>query len=109
MVCHDSGPGLNIFNLLRLTLSLPALKNFETSASAVKSSGNFSLLPRLSKNKSHPFVIAKVRFSVRSAKNSRQGAGPDGDLFNNYRGKGLVEPDGIEPTTSCLQSRRSPS
>ena len=23
--------------------------------------------------------------------------------------KGLVEPDGIEPTTSCLQSRRSPS
>lgn len=23
--------------------------------------------------------------------------------------KGMVEPDGIEPTTSCLQSRRSPS
>ena len=23
--------------------------------------------------------------------------------------KGLVEPDGIEPTTSCLQSRRSPN
>jgi len=22
---------------------------------------------------------------------------------------GLVEPDGIEPTTSCLQSRRSPN
>jgi hypothetical protein len=25
------------------------------------------------------------------------------------QGKSLVEPDGIEPTTSCLQSRRSPS
>ena len=23
--------------------------------------------------------------------------------------RGLVEPDGIEPTTSCLQSRRSPN
>ena len=37
-------------------------------------------------------------------KNSRQGAGPDGYLFNDYRGKDMVEPDGIEPTTSCLQS-----
>ena len=27
---------------------------------------------------------------------------PDGE-------QGMVEPDGIEPTTSCLQSRRSPS
>ena len=26
----------------------------------------------------------------------------------NFQGK-MVEPDGIEPTTSCLQSRRSPS
>jgi len=27
-----------------------------------------------------------------------------------FRGRGcLVEPDGIEPTTSCLQSRRSPN
>ena len=25
------------------------------------------------------------------------------------RDRGLVEPDGIEPTTSCLQSRRSPN
>jgi hypothetical protein len=25
------------------------------------------------------------------------------------RSRGLVEPDGIEPTTSCLQSRRSPN
>ena len=26
-----------------------------------------------------------------------------------YQGARLVEPDGIEPTTSCLQSRRSPN
>ena len=26
-----------------------------------------------------------------------------------HRGAGVVEPDGIEPTTSCVQSRRSPS
>ncbi|CCV05211.1 conserved hypothetical protein [Mesorhizobium metallidurans STM 2683] len=25
------------------------------------------------------------------------------------QGRKMVEPDGIEPTTSCLQSRRSPS
>lgn len=29
-------------------------------------------------------------------------------LFPLFRGR-MVEPDGIEPTTSCLQSRRSPS
>ncbi len=28
---------------------------------------------------------------------------------NSITTAGLVEPDGIEPTTSCLQSRRSPS
>jgi hypothetical protein len=28
---------------------------------------------------------------------------------NNGIGSRLVEPDGIEPTTSCLQSRRSPN
>ena len=27
----------------------------------------------------------------------------------NIRGRVVVELDGIEPTTSCLQSRRSPS
>jgi hypothetical protein len=26
-----------------------------------------------------------------------------------FPSEGLVEPDGIEPTTSCLQSRRSPN
>ena len=35
------------------------------------------------------------------------------DLFLHHpldtNPEGLVEPDGIEPTTSCLQSRRSPS
>ena len=30
-------------------------------------------------------------------------------LSSQHHPKGLVEPDGIEPTTSCLQSRRSPS
>ncbi len=30
-------------------------------------------------------------------------------LRNDVRVARLVEPDGIEPTTSCLQSRRSPS
>jgi hypothetical protein len=29
--------------------------------------------------------------------------------INRHSTKGLVEPDGIEPTTSCLQSRRSPN
>jgi hypothetical protein len=29
--------------------------------------------------------------------------------FALERGSRLVEPDGIEPTTSCLQSRRSPN
>ena len=36
----------------------------------------------------------------------------DDDMANpraNARMFRLVEPDGIEPTTSCLQSRRSPS
>ena len=68
MIRHHSEPGLNILNELRLTLSSPALKNFKTSTSSVKSSGDFSLLPRLNKNKRHPFVMAKVRFSVRSPK-----------------------------------------
>ena len=30
-------------------------------------------------------------------------------LFVPWTHLGLVEPDGIEPTTSCLQSRRSPN
>ena len=29
-------------------------------------------------------------------------------LHSSLREGGMVEPDGIEPTTSCLQSRRSP-
>jgi hypothetical protein len=73
MIRHHSEPGLNILNELRLTLALPPLKNLKTSASSEKCSGNFSLLLRLSKNKRHPFVIAKIRFSVRSAKNSVKG------------------------------------
>ena len=32
-----------------------------------------------------------------------------GELSSLSRHQGLVEPDGIEPTTSCLQSRRSPN
>ena len=36
MACHHSEPGLNIFNELRLTLALPALKIFKISASSVK-------------------------------------------------------------------------
>ena len=69
MVRDHLEPCLNIFNELRLT---PALKNFKTSASSVKSSGYVSLFPKLSKNKRHQFVTAKVRFSVRSPKNSRK-------------------------------------
>tara|TARA_B100000886_G_C20370556_1_gene469357 strand:- start:605 stop:892 length:288 start_codon:yes stop_codon:yes gene_type:complete len=95
MVSHHLEPCLNIFNELRLTLALPALKNFKTSASSVKSSGYVSFLPRLSKNKGHPFVTAKVRVSVRSPKKQPQGAGSDSYSFNDYRGKGLVEPYGI--------------
>ena len=29
--------------------------------------------------------------------------------FENFMEENLVEPDGIEPTTSCLQSTRSPN
>ena len=105
MVHHHLEPCLNIFNELRLTLALPALKNFKTSASAVKSSGYVSLFARLSKNKGHPFVTSKVRFSVRSPEKQSQGAGSDSYSFDDYQEKGLVEPDRIEPTASCLQSR----
>ena len=31
------------------------------------------------------------------------------DTLSRPRGQTLVEPDGIEPTTSCLQSTRSPN
>jgi hypothetical protein len=32
-----------------------------------------------------------------------------GTIFNLRRELKMVEPDGIEPTTSCLQSTRSPN
>ena len=84
MACYHSESGLKIFNELRLTLALPALTIFKNSASSVKSSGYVSLFPRLSKNKGYQSVTAKVRFSVRSPKNSRQSEIPDGCLFNNF-------------------------
>ena len=31
------------------------------------------------------------------------------EVITGLQPKEMVEPDGIEPTTSCLQSRRSPS
>jgi hypothetical protein len=40
-------------------------------------------------------------------KRAAQGAHPASERSRSIAG--LVEPDGIEPTTSCLQSRRSPS
>ena len=36
-------------------------------------------------------------------------ADAEDDFSANERKTRLVEPDGIEPTTSCLQSRRSPN
>src|SRR5689334_4230103 len=35
--------------------------------------------------------------------------GSDAAAFISLGERSLVEPDGIEPTTSCLQSRRSPN
>ena len=104
MIRHHSEPGLNILNELRLTLSSPALKNFKASASSAKNSGDFSVLPRLSKNRRHPFDIAKVRFSVRSPKKQPSRRRPRRLFIQRLQGEGMVEPDGIEPTTSCLQS-----
>ena len=49
-----------------------------------------------------------VARSLPRAASQRQQANPDGDSIFFLRKK-MVEPDGIEPTTSCLQSRRSPS
>ena len=88
MVRHHSEPGLNVLNELRLTLSSPALKNFKTSAGSVKSSGDFSLLPRLSKNKRHPFVMAKVRFSARSPKKQPPKRMPRWPFIQRLQGEG---------------------
>ena len=41
--------------------------------------------------------------------NGRAGMRKRRDATGNRRDRGLVEPDGIEPTTSCLQSTRSPN
>ena len=46
--------------------------------------------------------------SLPRAAEQRQQVNPEGDIIFVQRRK-VVEPDGIEPTTSCLQSRRSPS
>ena len=88
MVCHHSEPGLNILNELRLTLSSLALKNFKTSASYVKNSGDFSLLPRLSKNRRHPCDVAKVRFSVRSPKKQPSRRRPRRLFIQRLQGEG---------------------
>jgi hypothetical protein len=48
--------------------------------------------------------IATILTDRALAKPQRGGGGSD-----NPADCVLVEPDGIEPTTSCLQSRRSPS
>jgi hypothetical protein len=68
----------------------------------------------VSRDKSRTFRLMKFEqiFSLRCQTEQAVDRGP---LQNHLRmtfilsTPGMVEPDGIEPTTSCLQSRRSPS
>ena len=55
----------------------------------------------------HPEFWLLISFWFFSTSAQQSGARPA--IFPRSREGSLVEPDGIEPTTSCLQSRRSPN
>ncbi|ESX64333.1 hypothetical protein X759_31615 [Mesorhizobium sp. LSHC420B00] len=79
----------------------------------------------VSRDKSHPFRDMKFEqiFSLRCHTEQAESTKLAANLYTNDLPTGfhlystpllifrrrMVEPDGIEPTTSCLQSRRSPS
>ncbi|ESY31577.1 hypothetical protein X749_06195 [Mesorhizobium sp. LNJC391B00] len=77
-------------------------------------------LPRQITNLSAHEVRTNLLFTM-SKQNKRQAKKLTTNLYTNdffttsstpllrLKDKKVVEPDGIEPTTSCLQSRRSPS
>ena len=55
------------------------------------------------------FTSSKLLKSSRMKLTAKRNAVPLGAKFQALFRESLVEPTGIEPVTSCLQSRRSPS
>ena len=68
-----------------------------------------ALTQRLLRQQSLTLEPSRNGCRPQGCRNRRQSCTPNAKPGQSSRVADLVEPDGIEPTTSCLQSRRSPN